>query len=319
MLQQRVVNRLFGGVLVRRAGQDHAVVINAADIAGFRIAGFIASLVASFNDRQVAVNRVARSHQAESPPQARLRGPFQRRCNIYKESDCNENDREKRRCHRHGPKLLAAHSEQQNCCHTQVQEGDDNRDLEGLKKAHQHNAGQDPSEAGTSGLQQVSRTGSDASGDGALLFVHPGRNHEKRACDNAKQAQTCQGCKQHRHRTNQFARHCLKKSSGGAQCPDRRQQADAEQAFERGDRPASVAPAQCKPAAQATAGGGPEEPGGQHNSQRNLVAVEDDDELPHENDLADDRAESYQRQRRSYGRRWLFGTRHCDGLHRRCH
>ena len=35
VLQQRVVNRLFGGILVRGAGKDHAVVINAADIAGF--------------------------------------------------------------------------------------------------------------------------------------------------------------------------------------------------------------------------------------------------------------------------------------------
>ena len=93
VLQQRIVNRLFGGVLVRRVGQDHAVVINAADIAGLRIAGF----VARFDDRQVAVNRVARSHQAESPPLARLRRPVQRRRNIYKENGGNENDREKRR------------------------------------------------------------------------------------------------------------------------------------------------------------------------------------------------------------------------------
>ena len=47
--------------------------------------------------------------------------------------------------------------------------GDDGRDLEGPKKAQQHNAGHDPAEAGTSGLQQVSRAGSDASRDGALL------------------------------------------------------------------------------------------------------------------------------------------------------
>src|SRR5208337_1565810 len=108
----------------------------------------------------------------------------------------------------------------------------------------------------------------------------------------------------------------LKKRSGGAQGPDRRQQADGEQAFERGDRAASVVSTQRKTAAQAAAGGGPEEPGGEHNSQRNLVAVEDDDELPHENDLPDDRAESDQRQSRPYGRRRLFRTRHCDGLHR---
>src|ERR1035438_1875834 len=79
--------------------------------------------------------------------------------------------------------------------------------------------------------------------------------------------------------------------------------------------PAHIA-GQSKTAAQAAAGGGPEEPGGEHNSQRNLVAVENDDELPHENDLPDDRAESDQRQSRPYGRRRLFRTRHCDGLHR---
>ena len=151
------------------------------------------------------------------------------------------------------------------------------------------------------------------------MLVHPGRNHEERPCDHAKQAQTCQGCKQHRQRTNQLARDCLKERSGGAQCPDRRQQADAEQAFERRDGPASVVPAQCKTAAQAAAGGGPEEPCGEHDSQRNLVAVEDDDELPHENDLADNRAESNQRQSCPYGGRRLFRTRHRDGLHSCCH
>jgi len=206
VLQQRVVDCLFGGVLVRRAGEDHAVVINAANVAGFPMAGFIAglisSLMASLDDREIAVNRVARSYQAESPPQARLRGPVQRRRNIYKERDCQKNDGEKRGGHRHGPKLLAVHPEQQDCCHAEVQEDDDHRDLEGLKEAQQHNAGQDASEAGTSGLQQVSRAGSDARGDAALLFVHSGRNHKKRPRDHAKQAQTCQGSKQHRQRTH---------------------------------------------------------------------------------------------------------------------
>jgi hypothetical protein len=150
------------------------------------------------------------------------------------------------RGHSHGPKLLAAHPEQQALLPCTGSGGHDHRDLEGLKKAQQHNAGQDPSEAGTSGLQQVSRAGSDARGDGALLFVHPGPQPRKAPRDNAKQAQTCQGSKQHRQRTNQLARHGLKKRFGGAQCPDCRQQADAEQAFERGDRRASVVPSQCK-------------------------------------------------------------------------
>ena len=109
VLQQRVVNRFFGGALVRRAGKDHAVVINAADRAGFRIA--------RLNDCQVAVDRVARSQQVESPPQPRLRGLVQRRCNIYEEKDCKQDDREKRRCHSRGPKLFAADPEQQDCCH----------------------------------------------------------------------------------------------------------------------------------------------------------------------------------------------------------
>ena len=68
VLKQRVVNRLFGGVFVRRVGEDHAVVINAADIASSRIASF----GACFNDLQVAVDRVTRRHQMESLPQARL-------------------------------------------------------------------------------------------------------------------------------------------------------------------------------------------------------------------------------------------------------
>jgi len=34
MLQQRVMDRFFGGSLVGHTGQDHAVVIDAANVAG---------------------------------------------------------------------------------------------------------------------------------------------------------------------------------------------------------------------------------------------------------------------------------------------
>ena len=54
-LQQRIVHRLFGGILVRCVGQKHAVLIDAAKIA-------------SPGHRQVAVDGVARSHQMESLP-----------------------------------------------------------------------------------------------------------------------------------------------------------------------------------------------------------------------------------------------------------
>ena len=68
------------------------------------------------------------------------------------ESDCKENDRKDDSCHLHSPKLFAAHSKQQDRRHAQVQNGNDNRDLERPKKAQQHDAGQDSTQGGASGL-----------------------------------------------------------------------------------------------------------------------------------------------------------------------
>ena len=68
MLQQRVVHRLFGGALVRGVGEDKAVFIQAADVAGF-------------NDRQVSVDGIARCEQVKAAPLACLRGALQPRRN----------------------------------------------------------------------------------------------------------------------------------------------------------------------------------------------------------------------------------------------
>jgi hypothetical protein len=54
--------------------------------------------------------------------------------------------------------------------------------------------------------------------------------------------------------------------------------------------------AQRETAAQKAAGSGPEEPGSEHDTKRNLIAAEDDHQFAHENDLADDGAEPYQHQ-----------------------
>jgi hypothetical protein len=80
----------------------------------------------------------------------------------------------------------------------------------------------------------------------------------------------------------------------GAQCPYCGWQAYRKQAFKQSHRLARSLLAQLKAAAQAGSGGGPEEPGGQHDSQRHFIAVEDDNELAQENDLSNDSAESYQ-------------------------
>ena len=77
MLQQRVVNRLFGGAFIRRAGKDEAVFIEAANVAGL-------------GDRQVAVDRVARCEQVKAAPLARLRLPFHPRRNLGEKKDCEQ-------------------------------------------------------------------------------------------------------------------------------------------------------------------------------------------------------------------------------------
>jgi len=198
VLQQCVVDSLFGGTFVRRAGKNHAIVIDAADTAGF-------------NNSQIAVDRIPGSQEEKPSPQSLLRGAVQRWCSIYKEKGREDHGGQG---HRH--KLLAAHPQQQACGHAQIQQRNDDGNLEGVEETQQHDAGQDSTEAGASGLEQVSRTGSDTSGDGTLLCVHPGRNYEQTSRQSTKHTQTYQGGEHHRHRTNQFAWNCLKKGSGGA-------------------------------------------------------------------------------------------------------
>jgi len=74
MLQQRVMDRFFGGSFVGHTSQDHAVVVDT-------------TYTARLDDGQVAINRVTGLQQVKSPPQARLRrlGPHRR--NIDKKRD----------------------------------------------------------------------------------------------------------------------------------------------------------------------------------------------------------------------------------------
>jgi hypothetical protein len=77
MLQQRVVNRFFGGAFIRRAGQDEAVFIEAAIVAGC-------------DDRQVAVDRIRRCEQVKAAPLLRLRQPFHARRNFDEKKYCEQ-------------------------------------------------------------------------------------------------------------------------------------------------------------------------------------------------------------------------------------
>jgi hypothetical protein len=56
-----------------------------------------------------------------------------------------------------------------------------------------------------------------------------------------------------------------------------------------------MAPAEIKGTACNASNGGPEKPRGQHDTQRHLVAIEDDDQFPHQYDLPDDCAEPHER------------------------
>ena len=201
VLQQRIVDRLFGGAWVRSIGEDCAVVVQAAD-------------VARDGDGQVAVDRVARTQQAEASPETGLRGSIERGRNPQQQGN-----RQRRPERNRNPAPLAAPAEQQQGCHAQIGNCHRHGDLEGIEKSQQHHAGQATAEGGTGGLQQVSRTGRTARRDVAFRFVHAHSGDEESTRDDAKQAQTCQRSNQHRRWSHQLTRHGLKDALAGAQCP----------------------------------------------------------------------------------------------------
>jgi len=77
--------------------------------------------------------------------------------------------------------------------------------------------------------------------------------------------------------------------------------------------------AQCKSAAQKAASSGPEKPGCEHDAQRNLIAAEDDHQLAHEDDLADDGAEPCQYQSSAGGVQRAVCLATCGGMDVRIH
>jgi len=171
VLQQRVVHRFFGRGLVGRIGQQNSVVVHAAN-------------VARLGDGQVAVDRVARSHNMKALPQPRLRGEIHLRCEISE-----QNKRAQQSCRSPCSKLFAIHPEEQNRRHAQIEHSDKKCNLEGIEKTQEHDAGHDAAEGGANRLQHVSRTGGDTRGERTLLLTHARRTYEERPGERAEQAQ----------------------------------------------------------------------------------------------------------------------------------
>jgi hypothetical protein len=117
VFQKRVMDCFFGGTLIRRVGKDYAIFVQTAD-------------VARFDDRQVAVNRVARCEQVQAAPLIRPRGAFQPRRNINEKKNCEQ------RAGRHrNTNLPSTHRQQKNDCHQQVQNEYNTGDLERIQRA----------------------------------------------------------------------------------------------------------------------------------------------------------------------------------------
>ncbi len=115
----------------------------------------------------------------------------------------------------------------------------------------------------------------------------------------AKHAEARERGEQHGHRSDQLAGHGLEERLRAAQRPDRRGQARGEQAFERGDgEPRLRRPDPGARRVRPLPDRRPQEPCRQQDAERDLVAVEDLDQLAHEHDLAHDGGESAKRERR---------------------
>jgi hypothetical protein len=88
-----------------------------------------------------------------------------------------------------------------------------------------------------------------------------------------------------------------------AQRPNGCGKARGKDTFERGDGEARPIPSKASAASERASDSRPEKPRGEQNSQSDLVAVEDLDQLAHEHDLADHGGESAERKRRMRSKR----------------
>ena len=86
----------------------------------------------------------------KAAPQRRLRRSLQHGRSNAEQRDCQEESN----TGQHG-KLLAAELQQQHRRHAQVEQGNNRRNLEGLKRSQQQDAGKDSADRGANSLTHV--------------------------------------------------------------------------------------------------------------------------------------------------------------------
>ena len=245
------------------------------------------SVEAGFGDDEIAVDGVALGDHVEAAPETRARS------GIAAWSDPNQ-QRNRGQRGRSGEQrnLRALHAKRQRRSDGEIEQAHDGRDLKGIEKTDEDNAGQDSAERGAGGFDEIGRARGGACGKVAFLRDQARRGDKQRTRSRAEDAQADQRGEQHGNRTDQLAGNDLEKGLGAAQRPEGCGKARGQRDFERGDEPTRAAAVRawrarderCNRAAE----GGPQEPGRQQNAERDLVAVEDLNELAHEHDLAHD-------------------------------
>ena len=149
VLKERVVNGLLGRGRIGRVGEDGAIFAQATNSTRF--------VRASLGHRQVSIDGVALGNHIETAPEACARRGIAARSDPDEERNGSQRGRASEK--RNPPSL---HSKDQRRGHGEIEQAHDGRDLKGIEKTHQDDAGQYSSERGTRSLEQISCAGSSA-------------------------------------------------------------------------------------------------------------------------------------------------------------
>ena len=151
VLEKRVVDGFFGCGGIGRVGEDGAVFVETSDRAGIDRAGF--------GDDEIAVDGVALGDHVEAAPETRARS------GIAAWSDPNQ-QRNRGQRGRNGEErnLRALHAEKERRGDGEIEQAHDGRDLKGIEKTDEDNAGQDSAERGAGGFDEIGRARGGACG-----------------------------------------------------------------------------------------------------------------------------------------------------------
>jgi len=276
MLQQRVVNGLFGGRRIGHVEQDDAVFVNGP--ASFRA-----------DHGQASVDRVARGDEVLAAPEALLGEGFQALRPAARPGQDGHAEQSAR-----GGVAQPTDRDGEAACRQEIEHGQPAGDFERVPIADEQQSGQHAAARRPHRFPQVNRTGSLTGGRAGRGGVNPAARREQGSRKNAERAQGGERGEQHRTRPQNLARHRLEDAFGGTHGQDRARQNGRDQHLDAGHQAARLPCARGQVAGQAAAGGRPEEPACEHQPEGALVAIEHHHQLPEEHDLGNGGGEANQ-------------------------